>query len=211
MYHLPSYNKDLIQEFSEFLSEFTLIYDQLFCGDFNIHIFCPSGQFATDFKRLCFDLIHSVDGPTHHLGHTLDLIISKPSISIRKISEAVISDHLPVLPCLVNAVSSPSQQLENSLLLLWAHNFSVVWCTPYAQTTFCPHFTPLATGFWTLSPLFIVNRLGKWPLGKWLYLHPQATPPSGRMKIEEGKTTCIPGNTKRQPCWQSKGCERGKM
>lgn len=96
MYHPPKYNKDFIQEFSEFLSEFILIYDQLLiCGDFNIHIFCPSGQFATDFKRLlvCFDLIHSVDGPTHHLGHTLDLIISrKLSISIREISEAVISD-----------------------------------------------------------------------------------------------------------------------
>lgn len=54
VYCPPKYNKDFIQEFSEFSSEFTLVYDKLLiCGDFNIHICCLSDQFATDFKRLC--------------------------------------------------------------------------------------------------------------------------------------------------------------
>lgn len=46
------------------------------CGDFNIHVCCPVDHLAVDFKRLLasFDLTQSVDGPTHCLGHTLDLI-----------------------------------------------------------------------------------------------------------------------------------------
>lgn len=53
-------------------------YEELICGDFNIHVCCPSDPLATDFKRLLasFDLTQSVDGPTHNAGHTLDLIIS---------------------------------------------------------------------------------------------------------------------------------------
>lgn len=59
----------------------------------------------------------------HTILVILVLIIShRLSISIREISEVVISDHLSILPCLVNAVSSPSQQRENLPLLLWAHN-----------------------------------------------------------------------------------------
>ena len=95
------YNKVFIHEFSEFLNDILPKYDKiLICGDFNVHVCCPSDQFATDFKSLLatFDLIQSVDKPTHHLGHTLDLVISSGlSVSVKEISETAISDHLPIV------------------------------------------------------------------------------------------------------------------
>lgn len=73
VYCPPKYNKDFIQEFSEFLAEVVPKYEQLLiCGDFNIHVCCPSDPLATDFKCLLasFDLAQSVDGFTHNAGHT---------------------------------------------------------------------------------------------------------------------------------------------
>lgn len=101
VYRPPKYNKDFIHEFSEFLADIFPKYDKLLiCGDFNVHVCCPSDQLATDFKRLLetFNLIQSVDKPTHHRGHTLDLIISFGlSISLKEISETAISDHFPIV------------------------------------------------------------------------------------------------------------------
>lgn len=101
IYHPPKYNKDFIQEFSEFLAEVVPKYEQLLiCGDFNIHACRPSDPLATDFKRLLasFDLTQSVDGPTHNNGRTLDLIISHGlSISLVEICVTPISDHLPII------------------------------------------------------------------------------------------------------------------
>uniref|UniRef100_A0A8C1UC21 Reverse transcriptase domain-containing protein n=1 Tax=Cyprinus carpio TaxID=7962 RepID=A0A8C1UC21_CYPCA len=101
VYRPPKYNKNFIQEFSEFLADVVPKYDQLFiCGDFNIHVCCPSDQLATDFKRLLssFHLHQLVDRPTHLIGHTLDLIISHGlSISLTEISETAISDHFPII------------------------------------------------------------------------------------------------------------------
>lgn len=71
VYRPPRYNKDFIHEFSEFLADTLPKCDKLLiCGDFNVHVCCPSDQLATDFKRLLetFNLIQSVDKPTHHLG-----------------------------------------------------------------------------------------------------------------------------------------------
>lgn len=101
VYRPPKYNKDFIHEFSEFLADILPKYDKLLiCGDFNVHVCCPADQFATDFKSLLatFNLIQTVDKPTHHLGHTLDLVISFGlSVSLNEISETAISDHLPIV------------------------------------------------------------------------------------------------------------------
>lgn len=76
-------------------------YDSLLiCGDFNIHVCCPSSQLANDFQSLLssLDLTQSVNAPTHQHGHTLDLIISHGlTVSISEISDICISDHLPVM------------------------------------------------------------------------------------------------------------------
>ncbi|KAK5851193.1 hypothetical protein PBY51_002007 [Eleginops maclovinus] len=119
VYRPPKYNKGFIQEFSEFLADTLPKYDKLLiCGDFNVHVCCPSDKFATDFKTLLatFNLIQSVDKPTHHLGHTLDLVISFGlSVSLKEISETAISDHLPVVfelmaPQPVSKPLDPSRQ-----------------------------------------------------------------------------------------------------
>ncbi len=88
-------------------------YDKLLiCGEFNVHVCCPSDQFATDFKSLLvtFNLIQSVDKPTHHFGHTLDLVISLGlSVSLKEISETTITDHFPIIFELIapQSVSKP--------------------------------------------------------------------------------------------------------
>lgn len=101
VYRPPKYNKDFIHEFSEFLADILPKYDNLLiCGDFNVHVCCPADQFATDFKSLLttFNLTQIVDEPTHHLGHTLDLVISLGlTVSLDEISETAISDHLPIV------------------------------------------------------------------------------------------------------------------
>lgn len=101
VYRPSKYNKDFIHEFSEFWADILPKYDKLLiCGDFNVHVCCPSDQLATDFQTLLttFNLIQSVDKPTYHLGHTLDLIISFGlSISLKEISETAISDHFPII------------------------------------------------------------------------------------------------------------------
>ena len=51
VYRPPKYNKGFIHEFSEFLADILPKYDKiLICGDFNVHVCCPSDQFATDFR-----------------------------------------------------------------------------------------------------------------------------------------------------------------
>ena len=48
-------------------------------GDFNIHVCCPSdSSFSKDFLDIVhsFNLIQSVEGPTHLKGHTSDTVLS---------------------------------------------------------------------------------------------------------------------------------------
>lgn len=50
----------------------------LILGDFNIHVCCPSKPLVSEFMHLVesFNLTQFVAGPTHKLGHTLDLVLS---------------------------------------------------------------------------------------------------------------------------------------
>lgn len=57
VYRPPKYNKDFILEFSELLGELRTQYDSLLiCGDFNIHVCCPSSQLSNDFQSLLISL-----------------------------------------------------------------------------------------------------------------------------------------------------------
>lgn len=171
----PKHDKDFIQDF---------LGELLICGDFNIHVCCPVGHLAADFKRLLasFDLTKSVDGPTHHLGHTLDLIISHGlSLSIREISETAISDHHPIIldfptPPSVSRPFTPAchhRILTSSKAGEFAATFKDSffflpwkgWFLLFAQKTFSLLSTPHALGSWTLLPLspirFIVSSFSK--------------------------------------------------
>lgn len=147
----------------------------LISGDFNIHVYCTVYHLATDFKRhlATFDLARSVEGPTHYLGHTLDLIIFNGLyVSLREISETAILDHLLIifevgpppsvsrpLARLVGIASSSPQWPESLLLPSKTCNFLPwnYWFLPNAQKTFCLLSTPPVLGSSTPLHLFGVN------------------------------------------------------
>lgn len=101
VYRPPRYNKDFISEFSEFLAEYALRYDQIMLlGDYNIHVCCPEKPLVSDFYDLinCFNLNQYVSGATHVCGHTLDLVLfSGLDVKNLCIQDAVFSDHKPIL------------------------------------------------------------------------------------------------------------------
>lgn len=84
-------------------------------GDFNIHVCCVSKPLVKDFLNILdsFNLTQSVNSPTHNKGHVLDLVLSYGlNLSITDISDACISDHMPVL----FTVSLPCSQSKTDLL-----------------------------------------------------------------------------------------------
>ncbi|KAI5608745.1 hypothetical protein C0J50_12193 [Silurus asotus] len=97
IYRPTKSNKDFLIEFLELLSEFLSKFDNvLICSDFNINVCCPSDTPANDFKALLdsLDLAQSISCPTHRLGHTLELIISRGVIvSDCEVKDFPISDH----------------------------------------------------------------------------------------------------------------------
>lgn len=97
VYRPPKYNKDFIQEFSEFLSSMSTCCDSLvILGDFNIHICCPDRPLIQDFVTVLdsFNLTQSVVGSTHLQGHTLDLVLSWGVPVFEPIIENIgLSDH----------------------------------------------------------------------------------------------------------------------
>ncbi|XP_043935110.1 uncharacterized protein LOC122808205 [Protopterus annectens] len=101
VYRPPRYNKDFISEFSEFLAEYVLRYDQIILlGDYNIHVCCPEKPLVSDFYDLvnCFSLNQCVSGATHVCGHTLDLVLSSGLVVENLcIQDAVFSDHKPIV------------------------------------------------------------------------------------------------------------------
>ncbi len=79
IYRPPRYNKDFIDEFSEFLSVTNPTCNNfLMLGDFNIHVCCPSKPLASEFVQMIdsFNFTQFVSGSTHRAGHTLDLALS---------------------------------------------------------------------------------------------------------------------------------------
>lgn len=89
-YRPPKYNKAFIYEFADLLESLFLNYDcVLITGE--------GDPLAKDFLALIdsFNFTQWVNEPTHIQCHTLDLVFSY-ALDIRDISNAGISDHLPV-------------------------------------------------------------------------------------------------------------------
>lgn len=101
VYRPPKFNKDFVQDFADFVSGVTLKYDHfLIVGDFNIHVCCENRPLVKDFMNVIdsFNLMQSVQEPTHEKGHILDLVLSYGlDIQITEIGHKLLSDHLPVL------------------------------------------------------------------------------------------------------------------
>ncbi len=94
--------------FEEFISvlEITCAYGSeiILSGDFNIHVDDLNDAIARRFLELldAFDLLQHVTTATHACGHTLDLVISRPSLapSSIKVDEPLLSDHGLITYCL---------------------------------------------------------------------------------------------------------------
>ena len=88
-----------LDEFANYLEPIILSPEPLvIIGDMNIHVDDPSVPDAIKFLDLLdtYDLTQHVNTPTHHLGHTLDLIITLVSDALAKstpISDSYLSDH----------------------------------------------------------------------------------------------------------------------
>ena len=95
--------------FPLFLSEFQSILETfisspgelIISGDFNIHVDNLTDSHSAQFNNLLtsFDLTQHLNVPTHHLGHTLDLLITRSeckSISSVSCNDSFLSDHLTV-------------------------------------------------------------------------------------------------------------------
>ena len=101
VYRPPKYNKDFLNDFSTFLADIAPNYDRvLIVGDFNVHVCCSGNPLARDFLNIIdsFNFVQSVSGPTHELGHTLDLVLSYglPVCNL-EICDPFFSDHMPIL------------------------------------------------------------------------------------------------------------------
>ena len=97
IYRPPKRVAGFLEEFSEFLSIIMVKYNSvILTGDYNTRICCPSSTFITDFIDLyeAFNLTQHVNGPTHKLGHTLDLVLTHGvSLDNLDIVEFPPSDH----------------------------------------------------------------------------------------------------------------------
>ena len=134
IYRPPKYNKDFIEDFSEFLGGVLSKYDKLLIvGDLNVHVCCISKPLAKDFLDVLdsFNLTQHITEPTHELGHTLDLVISIGlNISNVQVRPTVCSDHFPVffdfvLPCDASKSCVPVCQCR---VLKTRHSHTVLVC-----------------------------------------------------------------------------------
>ena len=91
-----------IDEFSELMSELILKKGKLvLVGDYNIHVENEADKEAATFKETLdlFNVHQLVNGPTHELGGTLDLIITQSKETIYDIEteeDCLDSDHNPI-------------------------------------------------------------------------------------------------------------------
>ena len=90
-------------EFSEYLESVVLCSEQLIAvGDFNFHIYVQNDNGAVTLLNTLesFGLEQYVAAPTHTVGHTLDLIITRSSdklINVSPRADCNLSDHNSVL------------------------------------------------------------------------------------------------------------------
>ena len=97
----PPKSIDFISQFSAFLTTIMPNFDQaLILGDLNIHVCCPQKPMVSDFINLIesFNLSLLNTGPTHRLGHTLDLVLSYGlNTNNMKTIAPCLSDHCTIL------------------------------------------------------------------------------------------------------------------
>ena len=97
-------------EFSDYLETVVLCKEHLLiAGDFNIHVDVPEDSDSIKLLDLLesFSLRQHVVGPTHILGHTLDLVITRQSDQIIRSTPLVdFSDHASILCVLQSAKPS---------------------------------------------------------------------------------------------------------
>ena len=98
----PVTTSTFITEFSDYLESLVMSSEPLLIlGDFNIHMDLPDDTDCKNMSDLLesMGLIQHVQQPTHELGHTLDLIITRISDNIiagRPYTGELFSDHFPV-------------------------------------------------------------------------------------------------------------------
>jgi Endonuclease-reverse transcriptase len=69
---------DLLERLATFSASLIVV------GDFNIHVDDPTDADANKFADIvsCNGLQQHVTSPTHRLGHTLDLFITRPELAV---------------------------------------------------------------------------------------------------------------------------------
>jgi hypothetical protein len=99
LYRPPSSSiADFLSDFSSLLEDLATSPSELvITGDLNIHCDDLTNSYSASFLSLLnnFDLKQHVDFPTHWLGHTLDLFISRASSAILANFSST-SDHSPI-------------------------------------------------------------------------------------------------------------------
>lgn len=100
VYLPPKYNKDFVNDFSDFLPEIMPKYGcALIVGDY-VHLCCPDKLMAKDFLNLVdsFNFVQSVSGLLQEHRHTLDFVLFYGlPVFFATICDVVFSDHMPEL------------------------------------------------------------------------------------------------------------------
>ncbi len=74
---------DFYKELSKLMAHYNIIKDEvIICGDFNIHVNKPDDPNTMKFMDILsqFNLVQHINEPTHKLGNTLDLIITRKTL-----------------------------------------------------------------------------------------------------------------------------------
>ncbi|XP_076118485.1 uncharacterized protein LOC143099274 [Alosa pseudoharengus] len=99
LYRPPGPYTEFLEEFSDFLSTLTIQTEKiLILGDFNIHMDNVNDCLTIAFQSLIehVGFTQHVQGPTHSLGHTLDLVITKGLDVSTAVKDLALSDHFCV-------------------------------------------------------------------------------------------------------------------
>ncbi len=92
---------DFYKEISKLMSHYNIIKDEvIICGDFNIYVNKPDDPNTKKLMDILsqFSLVQHINEPTHKLGNTLDLIITrKTSILLNHEVDFQISDQNNIL------------------------------------------------------------------------------------------------------------------